>query len=445
MRVMLASMLIGAAIWLCACPARQSGQQNASGDTKNSHPQGTGSIHDEFSLQAEAYLLDSLRDPAAEDHASLDDCWNIISRLPQADAFKAQLEQQVAQSQTQPGLELLSAWLASNPQAATEYVRGQLKEGNAAALQSLIRHPDIGKQLLLELDLSNQTVDFNDAVLLLIRSWGNPDPGLLPAFEGLAAAPEPVISLRAIGYLLRLGAGSEQDLKRLRDAISNDNENFVAAAEAGKISADERVATAFIPRLVNVALGEPDPELDWKSQPYFSAYALAYIPGSEAKLIRTRLLDAVNLDIRWQARFGELLQGDPASFQEAMLSEGILSPYIQKCTGPPEAAHPDLLPWLEKALAQATEVKRFQLASQLNRYNEHSSDPVLRKLVLGLLEDESSAIRSQGWLLAGQYGYLGRRVEAAGLLESSTEQASVKAAAACYLLLGSDAQKESGN
>lgn len=407
--------------------------------------QETSKVMDDYTQRATAFLLDSLKDPASDDHASLEDCWNIISRLETAADFKQPIEQQVAQAQGRPGFELLSAWIVVNPAAASDYIRAELGKGNAAVLQSLIRQPQLGTALLLETDITNRSVDFDDATLLLLRNWGGVDPQLLPVYEALARSTEPDISLRAIGYLLSLDKATDEQLANLRSAIGDETQHFMAAMEGGKISADPRLSTAFIPRVRDVALGELDPGLAWEMQPYFSAYALAYIPGSEAQVIRSRLLGAANPDLRWQARFGQLMQGDPTSFHEAMLSEGVLSPYILKCLGPPEAVHPELLPWYEKAIAQSEEAQRFQLVSQLNRYNEHSSNPELRRLVLGLLEDNSSLVRGQAWLLAAQFGFLGRRAEAAKLLASDTEQAFVKAAAACYLLKGNDGSPAFGS
>ncbi len=428
---------------LCACPA-DPGNQSRPGSTGSPEQESSASI-DKYGQQAVDYLKASLREPGSADHASLEDCWSIISRLPDASPFARQIEQQVTTAAPALEFELLDAWVATNPQAALEYVRAQCAEGNPAVLQALIRHPQEGLGLLLELNLSNQSVDFNDATLLLIRSWGTPDQQLLPVFQALATSADPNISLRAIGYLVQLDAASDEQLEQLKQAIRSETEHFMAAVEGGKISRSEQLATAYIPRVKDAPLGEADPELGWDMQPYFSAYALAYIPGTEARLIRTRLMDAANLDLRWQARFGELMQGHPASFQQAMLSEGVLSPFVLKCLAPPEAMHPDLLPWYEKAIAQAPEAQRFQLVSQLSRYNEHASDSALRELVLGLLDEDSSRVRGQAWLLAAQFGYTGRRVEAAGLLASETEQAPLKAAVACYLLSVPGSQQESGS
>ena len=51
-----------------------------------------------------------------------------------------------------------------------------------------------------------------------------------------------------------------------------------------------------------------------------------------------------------------------------------------------------------------------------------------------LIVDDSALVRGQAWLLAAQFAYPGRRLEAAAVLSSDEEMAPVKAAAACYLL-----------
>ncbi|MCB1216284.1 hypothetical protein KDL44_02765 [bacterium] len=432
MRQLYSSLALLSLLWLSACPGEPAGGRADGQPVRAEHEQ--AQALDADSQRARDFLLQSLREPAEEDHATLEDCWSVISRLTDSKAFEAKIASQVAESGTQPGVELLSAWLATDPAAASDYVLEQISAGNAAALQALIRFPELGKPLLLKLDLTEQSVDFQDALLLLIRNWREPGQEMLPVFKQLAGSPEPDISLRAIGYLIRLDNASEEQLSTLREAIRTEKEHFAAAVEGGKISRDPGLATAFIPRVQDVKMGEPDPEEAWKVQPYYSAYALAFIPGTDASVIRLNLLNASNTDLRWQARFGELLQGHPASFQQAMLKEGVLSPGLLRCLAPPEAVHPDLLPWYAKAIEQSEGSQRFQLVSQLSRYNEHASEPELRELVLGLLDDDSALVRGQAWLLAAQFAYPGRRLEAAAVLSSDEEMAPVKAAAACYLL-----------
>ena len=433
MRLTLIPCMLLAAMLMTACPG-DTVQQGRGGPEQVQSEHETSVPADAPTEKAVDFLKSSLREPLVDDHVSLEDSWNIISRLPDATPFKSLIDQQVAQAGGSPGVQLVSAWLVTDPEAAKQYILTEARADHAAALQPLIRFPEIGTDILQELDLSEHSVDFQDACLLLVRNWIEPSEDLVGTFEQLAASPEPNISLRALGYLLRFGRASDEQIDTLRQAIRSEDKFFAAAAEGAKISRSEALATAFVPRLQEVPMGELDPERQWQSKEFYSAYALAYIPGRDATVIRLNLLNATINDLRWQARFGELMQGSPASFEQAALEEGVLNPELLACLVPPEAMHPALLDWYEKAFRQADEPLRFQLVTQLSRYNEHASEPKLRELVLGLLDDESSLVRGQAWLLAAQFAYSGQRLDAAALLESATEQGPVKAAAACYLL-----------
>jgi hypothetical protein len=392
-------------------------------------------------LPAEAldYLAQCLRSPATAEHPPLARTWLAIARLrvppdhPQLAALKEQVLEQAEQAGETGPVELAAAWLYFAPKPAERFISTQVPGGGTQYLESLRYSPEAGRRVLNGLDIAALAKAEAYRVVSLLQSWGDigaEDEALLRA---LGKRGEMDIALWATGQLARLHpadeALSESLFSAVRDAVP---EGFSAAAEGARVSGLAGLADAFVPFCAKAQLGEP-PEGQAAApdrQLEFSAYALAYLPGDQAALMRRKLLSASQAAVRWQACLGKLLHGDPQPWDAAVAKAGIDDKDLWVTLQPPQALHAALLPTYLAAAKSERLFTRGLAATELNRYAQMKSDPMLGEALALLVHDAEAEVRATAWYTLGG---LGLKISGSDPLEAvrnSGEDPAVRLAAA---------------
>jgi hypothetical protein len=344
--------------------------------------------------------------------------------------------------------EVVAAWLATQPEAAEKHVLLAARSGNDAVLLALRCFPERGRAVLTQLAgpgapaaKHGLTAAQGNRALELLREWGSAQPGDAPLLR-LLAELEPRVAYRAEGYLLRLQPDDEAALGELDSAIRSARGNeLTAAIEGARIAGDARLAAALVGLAAQAKLGPeriaPAPGAAAAGKPgadaggqagrpadgasanapappnspggpsespsvVLAAYALTYMPGDQAELVRTKLLGAVEPLLRWQARLGELLHGNPRPWQQALREQGADGRALWLALEPQEARDPALLDTYKLAAVSAGPDVRGRAARQLNRYGEQQSERTVGRLLARLVRDEVPAVCEAAWYTLGE-------------------------------------------
>jgi hypothetical protein len=383
------------------------------------------------------YVAASLRNPATDEHAALAQTWDAIAHLADGSAFTAQLTEQLGRLADAPPVELVGAWLAADPEAAGEWIAARVKEEKYLYLQSLEAQPTLGRYVLrrLALDLPNKASA--DGIMDLLRDWEPLDGNFAELLDNMDDFPEPRTRLRAIGYLLALGKASDGQLAELKEALHSHKINELsAAAEACRISGDERLASALVNHaaLTPAAADEGKGESQPGSTNKYAAYALTFLPGEQAALLRRKLLEAKDEQVQWQARLGELLHGDPKPWYDALLKTKTDNPALWLALQPVGVADPALLLTYQAAAASKNAETRLKAAQQLNRYGAHASDKLVRQVLIKLMADDVEQVAAEAWRSAALLRLDGFGNTAQQLLDDPKQLPSLRLGAAFYQL-----------
>jgi len=392
-------------------------------------------------LPAEALdcIAQCLEAPATAEHAPLARTWLAIARLrvppahPQLAPLKEHVLKQAAQAGDKPPPELAAAWLYFAPRPAERFILARVQADGGQYLESLRFLPETGRRVLKRLDIAALAKPEAYRVVSLLQSWGDISAGDEPLLRALSKRGEPEIALWATGQLARLHpqdeALSDKLFSAVRDAVP---EGFSAAAEGARVSGLPKLADAFVPTCAKAQLGEPpkgqtpapDRELE------FSAYALAYLPGDQAALMRRKLLSAPWAAVRWQAMLGELLHGDPQPWNDAVAKAGIDDKDLWVTVQPPEAMDRALLPMYLAAAKSKRLFTRGLAATELNRYAQMKSDPMLVEALVLLIHDAEAEVRATAWYTLGGLGLKISGIDPLDVVRNKAEQPAVRLAAA---------------
>jgi hypothetical protein len=404
----LPALLLLTALCLVACPLVKHGQPAPA--ARPSRETGAAATAQPTADPAPAleFIRQALAKPATDGQAPLGPVWNTIARLagtPQAAALaplRETISQQAAAGGEAVPPQLVGAWLAVEPKPAQQFIRAKLKNGQYTYLQALACSPALLRQELARLDLTKLPLDCAQLTLELLRRAGvtKDDASLL---KQLARHASPQISLRAIGYLKALGACTpQQEQTLLAGVASKDQTVYVAALEGVKCSGAEGYADKLVPLVATVEMGDEDAAAKKDPRVLYAAYALAYLPGQQAELMRSNLLGARDPQVRWQARLGELLHGQPKYWNDAVDLFGCANKDLCTALQPPEALDPALLPLYAKA-AQAEDVQvRVQAAQQLARYTTSGERGQAAGLLAQLAVDNDPQVAAAAFDSAAQ-------------------------------------------
>jgi hypothetical protein len=292
--------------------------------------------------------------------------------------------------------------------------------------------------VLYQYDWSQADRAMCEAALILLRKWEPLRQSDLPLLRALAGQEDPRSRLRAIGYLLALGAASEQQLGELKAALRSERINELSAAvEACRISRDEALAAVLVSAVAKIPLSTDarEGQVQLESTSLYASYALTYLPGEQAGLLRSKLLDASDVRVRWQARLGELLHGNPLPWYQAMEggrpeSEQDLWLALQ----PDAVMHPSLLLTYKQLAGSADPERRLLVARHLNRYRAAASERLLRETLEILLTDKQPEIVVDAWHSAAECRVPGFEQQAQRLLDDTAQLPMLRLGAAYYLL-----------
>lgn len=382
------------------------------------------------------YVLATLRDPVTHDHASLEQAWDIISQLEDPSVFSAEVKRQVQGTGNAPPIGIVSAWLAVEPEAAADWLVTQVKQGQVPYLNALLPHPELGRQVLAQTDLRGAGRETTEIVLLLLRKWEPLEQGDAALLQELAASAEPRVKLRAIGYLLALGAADAAQVEELKEALRSDKISVLASAvEACRISRSEELAATLVGPAAQIPLtGTADSYDQPTSTSLYASYGLAYLPGEQAQLLRSKLLNAEDVRVRWQARLGELLHGDIEPWYDALLAGTDSQQDMLLAIQPEGVADQALLLTYKQLSTDKTPEVRLAAAQQMNRYAAYASDPLVKEVLQTLQGEETIQIAAQAWHSAAQIGVPGMGARAQAVLDNGEAPPAVRLAAAFYLL-----------
>lgn len=441
MRLILPTLLM---LLLAACPATREA------DTEQPESQPPAAVADADAAAADAseaapystavleYVEQCLGHPTEPGYPPLEPVWLVIAQLnrlaetPAAGSLCAAVSRMVQQAGDAPPPQLVAAWLACEPEPAQAFIAGSLAGGDPRYIDSLSFSPESGREVLGAMKLSELEADLAQRIVRLIIRWPRQAGGDGPLLGQLADHANATARLQAIGLLAALDEASERQLKELGDAVRAADETLPAAAEGIRLSGDGDLAGALVTLAAKANLGDEDPEAARQREVLYASYALTGLPGEQARLLRRKLLGAVDPTVRWQARLGELLHGEPSYWDEAVVARGVDDPEMWMALDPPEAWHALLLPTLARAVAQPG--TRIAAAAQLNRYGALASDRGVIELVDELLSDAEAGVHGAAWLAAGTLGLWDQAEGAeAAALDEAVDPAVRIAAAFCAL------------
>jgi hypothetical protein len=390
------------------------------------------------------YIVQCLSHPTEPGYPPLSSTWLVIARMdamataPEAASVRTVVMEQVANAggQVLPGL--AAAWLAVSPGDATAYAFGLLATGEYSILDALWHQPEVGQKLLAGIDLATLESRDGITVIKLLTHWKriSGDPIDNELLESLAYNPDDNIRLQAIGLLIAQNDAWPGCWAQLKIAVRIEPQMLAGASEGIKLSSDGSLADALVPLAVQAEMGELNPEASKQREPMYASYALAYLPGEQAQLMRRKLLGAVDPAVRWQARLGELLHGDPAYWQAAVDQDGIDDFDMWVTLEPEDAWHVDLLPTYAE-VAQSEQPRQRSLAAlHLNRYRSLTSNETVLEIITALVADGNEETRAIAWYTAGELGLSALREQALGIVENADKPGAERIAAAyCALKL----------
>lgn len=383
------------------------------------------------------YLLATLRTPLTEQHAGLAQAWDVVAGLAGAHEFGAEINRQLQDAGNDAPLGLIAAWLATDRQASSAWLQQRLAQGHSQQLAALQHEPELGRRVLYQHDWITADRETCEIAMSLLRSWEPALPGDSAMLQQLAQQENPRTSLRAIGYLIALDAASEQQRGRLKEALRSDRISVLAAAvEACRICRDESLAATLVSAAAKVPLasdarpGMSQPD----STSLYSAYALTYLPGEQAGLLRRKLLEATDVRVRWQARLGELLHGDPQPWYDALLAGPESEADMWLTLQPESVVHPALLLSYKQFAGNADPEQRLLAARHLNRYAGYPSERLLRETLELLVADELPEVAVDAWHSAARCRAAGLENRAQQLLDDTAQPPMLRLGAAYYLL-----------
>jgi hypothetical protein len=394
----------------------------------------------EYPAAPVAYIVDSLRQPASASFPPLESSWLAIARLEHLaeSASAAPLRDEILAMRDAAGGDVLpqlaAAWLAVDPAGAQDFIAGRLAEGRSAYVNSLVYSPAAALRIMTAAELDAYDDQLQLRLVRLLVQWHPLGVEFAPLLERLAASDSEAVRLQAIGLLLATDSDRQAEREQLWEAIRDRDSPISAAAEGIKLSRSPQLADALVPLAATVRLGEEDPEADKQKNEVYAAYALAYLPGEQAGLMRRKLLGAVDPTVRWAARLGELLHGDTGYWTLAADRAGIDDAQLWLALEPADVVHPDLLPTLRKAARQGAPQTRLRAAQQLNRYADYASNPAVGEVLADFITDANPAVSAAAWMAAGWLARDQFADQAAGLLDSSELPAEVRMAVAYYLM-----------
>jgi hypothetical protein len=426
----------------CPAPERAEREVNAAPSAESQLESGSEAELAAARQLAVDFLLASLEDPVSNGNAPLGPVWEITARLNGPADFKEAILRQVADAKDKPPQELAAAWLAYEPDKATQLILEKLKEGRFDFLASLYHAPAAGIDLLAQLELESSNAPFAISTFALIDSWGIESVPTDELVKSLALHEDFRIRLMATGELIARGLASDMQVDEVLEALSSGNlDELSAAAEAVKRSADGKLAGHLVPLVAQHELGEVAEQADKDVKALYVAYALTYLPGEQAAHMRKRLLGSVDPAIRWQARLGQLLYGDPGFWENAVTEQGVDLEEMWIALSPASTWHADLLPTLKKAAGSENPQTRLRAAQQLNRYGSLPSNSMLAEMADRLLPDLEPEVKAATWRAAAELCLPGFTSRATAVLKGADEQPLVRLAAAHYLLAASSSDE----
>jgi len=391
----------------------------------------------EYPAAAVEYVTGCLMTPAQDGYAALGPAWLALSRLKclaasdSAAGIRSALALNLEEAGTEPLPLLCAAWLAVEPEQAAEFLAGQLADGKYEYFDSFWHHPDAGVTALAGLDCAGLNEREAVRCLMLVRRWERAGD-LADQLKVLAEHEAESVRLLSIGMLISCGEATEEQVEELRGAVA-DYQRFSNVAEGIKLSGDPEMAGALVPVAAQMEAGDVDPE-SRQHQVSLAAYALTGLPGSQAELMRDRLLGAVDPLVRWQARLGKLLQGAPDTWDKAVEESGITDQDLWIALQAEDIADPALVPTLALAARSDEPRLRSMAALQLNRYAAIASNQRVHTLVEKLTADEDENVRSAAWFCAGTLGTAGLLPAASTDIADENQPQQVRLGAAFYAL-----------
>ncbi|GEM_PF-3317277 len=446
MRLILPSLLM---LLLAACPAgREADTNEPAAQPSAAVDEGAASEQAEsadaepapYSAAVLDYVEQCLSHPTEPGYPPLEPVWLTIAQLerladtPAAAGLRAAVSRMVEQAGELPPPQLVAAWLGCEPQAAGAFIADSLAAGDVRYIDSLSFSPAAGRKLLGEMELAELEADPVRRIVRLMLRWPRDAGGDVVLLRQLAEQPNATARLQAIGLLAALGEADERQLDQLGAAVRAADETLPAAAEGIRLSGDAELAGALVNLAAGARLGDEDPEQPKQREVLYASYALTGLPGEQARLLRAKLLGSADPTVRWEARLGELLQGEPSWWDEAVRAGGADDPEIWMALDPPDVSHPLLLPTLRAAASLDDPHWRSLVAAQLNRYGALASDREVRELVDLLLGDADAAVRGAAWSAAGTLGLWDLAEEAEMAAVDEAEDPAVRIGAALCAL-----------
>lgn len=427
------------------------GQQSPAGEQTEIEDQGdiaAGKPAVKYPQAALEYILGSLKQPATAGYPPLEQSWLAIARLNRlgtsdpAGAIADEVLAMVAAAEDAVLPQLAAAWLAVERQAAEDFIAARLAAGQLEYVNSLMYSPEAARQVLARMQLSQADPQMQLRVTRLLAQMRPLTAADLPLLQDLAVSNDRDVSLQAAGMLLAMNADAAEQRRRLWDAIRDQDSALGGAAEGIKLSRDQQLADALVPLAAAAAIGEEDPEAAKQRKVVFAAYALAYLPGEQAQLMRRKLLGAADPTVRWEARLGELLHGDASYWNGAVDKHGIDDSQLWLALEPHDATHADLLPTLLRAAKSEDPSIRLQAALHLNRYAADSSKPQVADALELLVADDVTEVSALAWYAAGWLQIGSFTAQAAALIGDGSQAPDVRLAAAYYAMKVAEARVE---
>jgi hypothetical protein len=120
--------------------------------------------------------------------------------------------------------------------------------------------------------------------------------------------------------------------------------------------------------------------------------------------MRKKLLNAQDGTVRWQARLGELLHGNPKPWDEAFQKEGSKSADFWIALEAVDRPAPALIPTYKLMSQSDDPTTRLRAVNALARYMLEARSSEADGIVLALLDYEVPEVRSAAWYAAGKLG-----------------------------------------
>jgi hypothetical protein len=456
-----ALLLTCALLLLTACPGdRTAGGAGKVGQTTNS-AKTTATETGEYPQDALDYLAAALQDPAREGKTTpLAITWSVIAQLdklaeaPGGAAVRAEVGSDVEQFEGRPPVELVAAWLNCAPEPAREFIVERARQGDWSYIDALWFQPELARELLADkatrlVPDSGVSATLAQRWLSLQAFWGRVterDGDLLGVISNLPNVPRD--SLRATGWLLRLQPERKEYIEYLTlglvKAVPGKYAPLEGAAEGIKLSRHEAFAELLVPIAATVVLSDTKfvgklaklkDMQEANAQQLYMAYAVTYLPGEQAKLMRTKLLKAKDARIAWQARLGELLHGNPAPWDAAITKDGFKTNDWWVALQALDSPEPALLPTYRRMAESGDASVKLRALAQLGRFRQYAGNAEVAEIITMLTKDEVPEVRATAWYAAGKVG-IG---EPRAAFEDSKQTPEVRMAAAFALLMGAQA------